>query len=133
MMATTLHWIEGPWPGRLALAARPRGGDWLDDEIAGWRRRGVDTVFSLLTPEEEGDLDLTAEETAAKSRGIRFFRFPILDRQTPDSESRLSQTLGKLDAELAEGRNVVVHCRQGIGHARREVPLFPLREEGIQN
>jgi len=28
-MLTELHWVDGPWPGRLAVAARPRGGDWL--------------------------------------------------------------------------------------------------------
>ncbi len=34
MLGTTLYWVRGPWPGKLALAARPRGGEWLDDEIA---------------------------------------------------------------------------------------------------
>ena len=115
MMSTALHWIEGPWRGHLALAARPRGGEWLDDEIAGWRRLGVDTIFSLLTPDEEGDLDLKAEDDTARSHGLRYFRFPIRDRQTPDSESGLSHSFGTLDAELAAGRNVVLHCRQGIG------------------
>jgi protein-tyrosine phosphatase len=97
------------------LAARPRGGEWLEDEIAAWRREGVDIVLSLLTSDEERDLDLAAEETAARSHGVRFFRFPIEDRQTPDSELELSRSLEKLDAELSAGRNVVVHCRQGIG------------------
>jgi protein-tyrosine phosphatase len=41
--------------------------------------------------------------------------FPILDRQTPESEDELAQTLAKVEAELAVGRNVVLHCRQGIG------------------
>ena len=57
-MATELYWVDGPWPGKLALAARPRGGDWLEDEIASWRGARVDTVLSLLTPKEERDLDL---------------------------------------------------------------------------
>ena len=57
-MWTELYWVDGPWPGKLALAARPRGGDWLEEEMAGWRRAGVDTVLSLLTPEEEQDLEL---------------------------------------------------------------------------
>lgn len=115
MRSTKLHWINGLGPGRLALAARPRGGDWLEDEIAGWRREGVDTIFSLLTPEEEHDLDLADEEAMAKSQGVRFFRFPIVDRQTPESERALAHSLEELDVELAAGRNVVVHCRQGIG------------------
>ena len=52
-MWTELYWVDGPWLGKLALAARPRGGDWLEDEMANWRRAGIDTVLSLLTPEEE--------------------------------------------------------------------------------
>jgi hypothetical protein len=56
MISTELHWVEGAWPGKLAMAARPRGGDWLQDELADWRRSGVNTVFSLLTEEEEHDL-----------------------------------------------------------------------------
>jgi protein-tyrosine phosphatase len=114
-MWTKLHWIDGPWPGKLALAARPRGGDWLDDEIESWRLEGIDTVFSLLTPEEEADLDIAAEAEIAKSHGLKFWSFPILDRQVPDSEGDLSQALRNLEAELEAGGNVVVHCRQGIG------------------
>ena len=48
MPGTELHWVNGPWPGKLALSARPRDGGWLEDEIANWRRSGIDTVLSLL-------------------------------------------------------------------------------------
>lgn len=115
MKWTELHWIDGPWPGKLAVAARPRGGEWLDDEIESWRQEGIGTVFSLLTPEEERDLDIAAEANTAKAHGMKFWSFPILDRQVPHSESRLSQALRKLDTELEAGRNVVLHCRQGVG------------------
>ena len=114
-MWTELHWVDGPWPGKLALAPRPRGGDWLEDEMAAWRRAGIDTVLSLLTPEEEQDLDLKREARAAKARGMKFASLPIPDRQVPTSESEVSATLDRLDADLAAGKNVVVHCRQGIG------------------
>jgi protein-tyrosine phosphatase len=87
----------------------------LGDEITSWRSAGVDTVLSLLTAEEERDLDIEAEASQAKAHGIKFLSFPILDRQTPESEDELSRTLAKLEAELAVGRNVVLHCRQGIG------------------
>jgi protein-tyrosine phosphatase len=114
-MWTELHWVDGPWPGKLALASRPRGGDWLEDEMAGWRRAGVDTVLSLLTPEEERDLDLKREAQAAKAEGMKFASLPIPDRQAPNSESEVSATLDRVDADLSAGKNVVIHCRQGIG------------------
>lgn len=114
-MWTQLYWVHGPWPGGLALAARPRGGDWLEDEISGWRRAGIDAVLSLLTNEEEHDLDLKTEKTVAKAHGMKFISFPIPDRQVPDSEAEMASTLEILDAALSSGKNVVVHCRQGIG------------------
>jgi protein-tyrosine phosphatase len=112
---TLLHWVSGPWLGRLALAARPRGGDWLADEMAGWRRSGIDMVFSLHTREEERDLDLTKEREEVKARAMEFISFPIADCQVPASESSVRAILGKLDAELSSGRNIIVHCRQGVG------------------
>lgn len=115
MISTKLHWVDGIWPGRLALAARPRGGDWLADEIANWRSNGIDTVLSLLTAEEEKDLDITDEAAQVKAHGMNFLSFPIIDRQVPESESNLARILEELDTELASGRNVVLHCRQGIG------------------
>jgi protein-tyrosine phosphatase len=116
-MSTKLFWVDGPWPGKLALAARPRGDDWLDDEIANWRREGVNTVFSLLTSEEENDLGLSNEAHRVKAGGMQFVSFPIPDREVPDSDTRVAKVLEKMDADLSAGKNVVVHCRQGVGRS----------------
>jgi len=116
-MRTGLYWLDGPWPGKLALAARPRGGDWLGDEMAGWKRAGIDAVLSLLTPDEEQDLDLGGEATAAKAGGLEFSSFPIPDRQVPKSEAKLAEVLEKVSSTLSAGKNVVIHCRQGIGRS----------------
>lgn len=114
-MRTEIYWVDGPWPGRLALAARPRGGDWLADEIASWRQDGIDTVLSLLTPEEEHDLDLEMERREAKTQGIEFLSFPIPDREVPNSEAEMTLALEKLDGTLSSGKSVIIHCRQGVG------------------
>ncbi|MFY9660394.1 MAG: dual specificity protein phosphatase family protein [Terriglobales bacterium] len=114
-MGTELHWVDGPWTGKLALSARPRGGDWLGDEMAAWRRAGIDTVFSLLTPEEEEDLDLKQEAHEANAHEMKFLSLRIPDRQVPNSESELSAVLDRIEGDLSAGKNVVVHCRQGVG------------------
>ncbi|MGH9643667.1 MAG: protein-tyrosine phosphatase family protein [Terriglobales bacterium] len=114
-MWTQLYWVDGPWPGKLALAARPRGGDWLEDEIANWRQAGIDEVLSLLMPEEERDLDLKNEAREVKKRGMKFVSFQIEDRKVPVSQANLAAALEKLDTDLATGKNIVIHCRQGIG------------------
>jgi protein-tyrosine phosphatase len=115
MIDTELYWIDGPWPGKLALAARPRGGEWLKDEIASWQRVGVKTILSLLTPDEEEELDLLNEAAEAKAHRMRFLEFPIRDRDVPDSEADLRIVLEQVDRELSSGKNVLLHCRHGIG------------------
>jgi len=99
------------------MASRPRGDDWLEDEIAGWRREGIDIVFSLLTSEEAKGLGLEDEAKHVKARGMQFVSFPIPDREVPDSDTKVAAALERLDADLSAGRNVVIHCRQGVGRS----------------
>ncbi len=114
-MRIELYWVNGPWPGKLALAARPRGGDWLPDEVASWKRAGISTVLSLLTPEEDQELELLQESSELRRIGLAFSSFPIADRQVPRSEAKLNEVLSDINESLTAGKNVLVHCRQGIG------------------
>jgi protein-tyrosine phosphatase len=116
-MFTELHWLDGPWPGRLAVSARPRGGDWLDEELARWRKAGIDEVVSLLTPEEVESLELRSEAAYIRDAGMQFRSFPIIDRWVPASKKDALRLIEDLDADLAAGKNVSIHCRQGIGRA----------------
>jgi protein-tyrosine phosphatase len=112
---TELHWVNGPWPGRLALAARPRGGDWLEDELAAWCKAGVDAVVSLLTPDEESDLELSNEKRETLKQGLEFFSLPIEDRSIPDKEDGFRDTVEHVNQLLSAGKKVAIRCRQGIG------------------
>ena len=112
-----LYWIDGPWSGRLAVAARPRDGDWLEDEIGGWREAGVDVVASLLVDDEVEDLGLTEEPAQAVAHSMRYVSLPIPDRETPPSQKAAITVARQLADELERGHNVVVHCRQGIGRS----------------
>lgn len=125
-MWTELYWLDGVWPGKLALAARPRGGDWLGDELANWRKSGIDLVLSLLTLEEDRELDLTAEELESSAQGIEFLSYPISDRKIPASDAELAPILERVDQALSSGKNVVVHCRQGIGRSGLVAACLPV-------
>src|SRR5438046_2344204 len=116
-MRTPIYWIDGPWPGRLAIVPRPRGGDWLEDEIASWRAAGIDVVVSALTPEENRDFDLTLEQSLSTAQGVEHLCFPIQDRGIPYSFDKTEELARKLEAKLAQGKNVALHCRQGIGRS----------------
>jgi protein-tyrosine phosphatase len=116
-MRMDLYWIDGPWQGKLAIAPRPRGADWLKDDIAAWQRAGLNTAVSLLTPEEEKHLDLRDEARAVPGLGMMFISFPIPDREVPSSQTEFAALLDKIDRDLTAGRNVILHCRAGIGRS----------------
>ncbi len=116
-MTAHLFWIPGPWPGRLAIAARPRGGEWLEDETKSWRQAGLDVVVSLLEREEAEQLGLALEGDLATAAGLRFISFPIPDRGLPASRPAASALFRQVADELDAGRNVGVHCWQGIGRS----------------
>jgi protein-tyrosine phosphatase len=116
-MHPDLFWIPGPWRGRLAVAMRPRGGDWLGDEASGWRQAGLDLVVSLLEKEEAAQLELADEGPTAESQQVHFVSFPIPDRGVPASTRAALLLLRNIAEALEKGKNVAVHCRQGIGRS----------------
>ena len=116
-MTTELFWIAGEWPGRIAVMPRPRGGDWLEDEMRAWRGAGVNVVVSLLEPEEVRTFDLASEENLARANRIEFESLPIADRGIPGMGHLVSELVTKLASDLRAGKNVAIHCRQGIGRA----------------
>ena len=116
-MLTDFYWIDGPCPGRLAISTRPRGGGWLENEIRAWRRAGIDTIVSLLTPDEVSELGLEQEPDYCRANGIGYYSLPIMDRSVPGSNMDVLRLIGKLGSELTGGKNIAVHCRQGIGRS----------------
>jgi len=116
-MSTKLYWVDGPWPGRLAILPRPRGGDWLEDEIRSWQQASLDVVVSLLTRDEIVALDLEREAELCQANGIQFVSFPITDRGVPPSQKATLDLARRLTKILAEGKSLAIHCRQGIGRS----------------
>jgi protein-tyrosine phosphatase len=116
-MKPTIYWIAGPWPGKLAIVPRPRGGDWLADEVAAWRSVGIDIVVSALEPDEESTFDLSEEARLSRAQGMEFIGFPIVDRSVPSSASPFRELVQRLDTELRANKTVAIHCRQGVGRS----------------
>ena len=107
-MNPDLYWITAPWRGRLAIATRPRGGEWLEDEVRGWRWTGIDLVISVLESDEVAQLELLDESKTADANGIRFISFPIPDRGVPASVPASLSLMATVSSALGEGRNVAV-------------------------
>jgi protein-tyrosine phosphatase len=116
-MRARLYTVELPGSGRLSVMPRPRGGDWLADEIAALREAGVEVLVSLLTAGEISELDLGEEARFCQERGMRYLSFPIQDFSVPASQAEALDFLEGLQALLLEGKHVGMHCRGGIGRS----------------
>lgn len=116
-MSEDVHWIEGPWKGRLAIVHRPRGGDWLEDEVLRWKQSGLNVVLSLLVPDEDVHFQLEREGEICKAHAVQFFSYPIADRGVPQSPDATAALVQELERELESGKSVGIHCRQSIGRS----------------
>jgi protein-tyrosine phosphatase len=116
-MRSEVYWINGSWPGRIAIVPRPRGGDWLDDEVAAWARAGLDVIVSLLEADEAVDLGLSREGEVCQAAGLSFLQFPIVDRSVPASRSATLDLVNRLATSLLQGKNIGIHCRQSVGRS----------------
>lgn len=101
----------------LYISPRPRGNDWLVDELRFFRRCGIDILASALTSEENEELELNDEASLCRDVGLEFRMFPIQDRQNPDSFIEFDYFTLMLSHEVQVGRSVLIHCRQGIGRS----------------
>jgi hypothetical protein len=79
-----LYWINNNSGPLLGIMPRPRGGDWLEDEMISLHQQGVNVLVSLLKPDEVTELHLEEEPAFCATVGIQFLssrsltvRFPI--------------------------------------------------------
>ena len=101
----------------MTVSPRPRGEDWLEDDLKALCEGGATVVLSLLEPHENADLGLEDEPAAAKRAGVGFISFPIEDRCVPTSMEATFALLDQLKTLLKQGASIVIHCRQGIGRS----------------
>ena len=112
-----MYLIPTKTTGRLFILPRPRGGDWLDRDIAEWKRNKFDLVISALTEDEERELELTEEFNLVERRGLAYQSFSIPDRDVPLSPSQFERMTESWANSLRNGQTIGIHCRQGIGRS----------------
>jgi protein-tyrosine phosphatase len=107
------YWINT----QIAIIPRPRGGDWLDDEMVALSDAGIDIVVSMLEESEATDLGLEREKVEAEHARLGFVNFPIPDRGVPGNNRQFQEFLTGLEEQIESGKKVGVHCRACIGRA----------------
>jgi protein-tyrosine phosphatase len=116
-MRSPLYTVHGLPTGQVSVMARPRGGDWLLDEIKALHESGVDTLVSLLTLPEINEFELTDEALFCHDQSINYLSFPIPDYSVPAFSATTFAFLDQLHHSVFEGKHVALHCRQGLGRA----------------
>jgi protein-tyrosine phosphatase len=101
----------------LAIVLRPRGDEWLEDELKRLKRGGIQTLVSMLEPLEAEELGLAREKSLAEQTGLNFFSYPIPDRHTPSDVSSFREFAAALADRARNGERIGVHCRGSIGRS----------------
>ncbi len=112
-----VFWIGGDDAPPLAIVLRPRGEDWLEDELRRLKQNGINTIVSMLESQEAASLGLAEEAERARDAGLQFLSFPIPDRELPPNIAAFREFVSKLAERLKSGGRVGIHCRASIGRA----------------
>lgn len=112
-----VFWIEGNPPVPLAIVLCPYGGSILHDELREMARSGVETLVSLLEPDEADWLGLGKEAAFAAESGMNFLSFPITDVHVPANVHAFRAFVSGLADRLRTGERIGMHCRGSIGRA----------------
>ena len=117
-MFTKIFWIEEFNNGAaVGIMPRPRGEDWLEDEIKRFELNGVQTIVSLLEPNETTELGLKGEESFCRKYNINFINYPVPDRGLPKDQLTVNRFIDGLKGKIDKGQRMVIHCRMGIGRS----------------
>ena len=113
----SIFWIKGNPPAPLAIVLRPRGEDWLEDELLRMKGEGIQTLVSLLERREAFLLGLAEEHPIADHLGLKFLSYPIPDKTVPSDVDAFQKFVAGLADRLRAGERIGVHCQGSIGRA----------------
>jgi protein-tyrosine phosphatase len=117
-MYTKIYWIHQFDNGsKLGIMPRPRGGDWLEEEIIKLKKQNIGIWVSLLEPHETNEVGLRNQASLCSKHNLTFINFPIVDRGIPEKGGRVDQLISQLALKIQNGETVVIHCRMGIGRS----------------
>ena len=119
------YWVE---PGRFLAGEYPGG---RNENAARARIRrlleaGIDCFVDLTAPGELESYERWLPGPYGR-QSVVYLRKPIRDHALPERPEHTVEILDEIDAALAEGRRVYLHCRAGIGRTNLVVGCWLAR------
>jgi len=119
------YWVE---PERLLAGEHPGGGS---DEATRTRMRrlleaGMDFFLDLTEPGEVESYERWLPGPYGRDP-VAYVCKPIRDHGLPERPGQMTEILDEIDAALADGRRIYVHCRAGIGRTNLVVGCWIVR------
>jgi hypothetical protein len=112
--------LAGEYPARIG---RPNAAERLDSLLSA----GIDSFLDLTEPNElEPYLPLLQERAGLRAASIHYQRLPLVDFDVPGASS-MQTILDRIDAALAGGHRIYVHCWGGIGRTGMVVGCYLVR------
>lgn len=68
---------------------------------------------------------------AYEEDGYECYRLDVLDTESQDLRPHLEDTVEDIDSALRRGRNVLVHCQQGVSRSAAIVIAYLIRKRGM--
>ncbi|KAG7350817.1 dual specificity phosphatase [Nitzschia inconspicua] len=114
--------LAGEYPGAgTSTATQQKLGRYLD-------KCGIRTFVDLTqNGEKPSYIELLQEEATKRNCSIHYHRLPIPDFGVPSSHDTMKKILDTIDASIANGDGVYVHCRGGIGRTGMTVGCWLVR------
>jgi protein-tyrosine phosphatase len=117
-MYTKIYWIHDFENGaKLGIMPRPRGDDWLEEEIIKLKKQHIGLWVSLLEQDEMNELGLRNQSALCSKHVLGYINFPIVDRSVPEKGAKIDSLIEQLYQKIQSGHSVVIHCRMGIGRS----------------
>ena len=119
------YWVL---PGRFIAGEYPRDldGGSSESKIAAFLRAGVTSFVNLTSPGDGLEPYVEIVEHLADT-DVTLNRFPIRDVSVPSAPSQTAEILDAVDAEIARGGLVYVHCWGGVGRTGTLVGCWLVR------
>ena len=101
----------------LAIVLRPRGDDWLENDLQRIQMAGIQIIVSTVENWEARSLGLAKEADIAQHLGMHFISYPIQDRSVPADREDFTHFVSMLVRRLHAGEKIGVHCRGCVGRS----------------